>query len=135
LTNCSLACKNILTVGKYPIPSAKPCFPCPLCLTGLNVRESKKGKPYLVCDPCGVQMFVRAEPGIRRLTQLVADPDTQGILERLKAREAEYRKQCPKCGHKFWVTENLTETSWFNGKLTGYKCPECGEIVKSEIAK
>jgi DNA-directed RNA polymerase subunit RPC12/RpoP len=80
-------------------------------------------------------MFVRTEPGIRRLTKLVADAETQGVLERLKTLDTQYRKQCPKCGHKFWVTEKLTETSWFDGKLIGYKCPECGEIVKAELRK
>jgi len=31
------------------------------------VRTTKKGKPYLICDVCGLQMFVRYEAGIARL--------------------------------------------------------------------
>ena len=32
---------------------------------------SKKAKPYLVCDDCGVQSFVRFEKGMKRLERLL----------------------------------------------------------------
>ncbi len=40
--------------------------PCPVCETPLPVRFTHRGKPYLVCDPCGVQVFVRRKEGIER---------------------------------------------------------------------
>lgn len=42
-------------------------FACPLCIRRCQVRTTKKGKPYLICDVCGLQMFVRYEAGIARL--------------------------------------------------------------------
>ena len=42
-------------------------FPCPLCEEELEIKISKKGKPYVVCDVCGVQLFVRRAEGIKRL--------------------------------------------------------------------
>ncbi len=33
-------------------------LPCLICGNEVEVRLSKKNKPYLVCD-CGVQVFVR----------------------------------------------------------------------------
>jgi hypothetical protein len=48
--------------------------------------------------------------------------------------ERRYRKKCPKCGKTFWINPDLAETSWFDGELTGYKCPEkgCSGVVKQE---
>ena len=46
-------------------------FPCPTCGQKHGVRKDKNGKPYLVCDPCGVQMFVRGKQGIENLHQLI----------------------------------------------------------------
>ncbi len=43
---------------------------CFLCGDSLSIRTTCKGKPYLVCDECGIQIFVRYETGIRRLTGL-----------------------------------------------------------------
>jgi hypothetical protein len=39
-------------------------FPCPVCLRPLDVRTSKRKKPYVICSPCGVQMFIRERAGI-----------------------------------------------------------------------
>lgn len=52
-------------------------IPCPLCETPLNIRLTEKdgegeptlkSKPYIVCQDCGVQMFVRYPKGIHRLS-------------------------------------------------------------------
>ena len=112
--------------------STADSFPCPLCLVRLGIRHSKKGKPYVVCDACGVQMFVRTAPGIRRLAKLGADLKAQGILERLAAVERQHRKTCRACRHTFWVSEAVIQTSWFNGAFVGYQCPACGATVESE---
>src|SRR6266446_10889079 len=42
-------------------------FACPLCSRRCQVRITKKGKPYLICNVCGLQMFVRYDAGIARL--------------------------------------------------------------------
>jgi DNA-directed RNA polymerase subunit RPC12/RpoP len=48
--------------------AAIPCF---LCVKELKKRTDKNGKPYFVCDPCGVQIFVRGQEGVANLAQLV----------------------------------------------------------------
>jgi predicted RNA-binding Zn-ribbon protein involved in translation (DUF1610 family) len=95
---------------------------------------TKKGKPYMICDPCGVQMFVRVETGIRRFEQLVADAERNDIWKRLAELQQRYEFHCPRCGKKFWLTPELITTSWVDGELEGYRCPdsECGGIAKPE---
>jgi transcription elongation factor Elf1 len=46
-------------------------FPCPLCENKKEVKISDKGKPYIICDPCGVQLFVRKSEGINRMANYV----------------------------------------------------------------
>ena len=113
----------------------KRLFPCPLCAEGLEIRESKKGKPYVVCYGCGVQIFVRAEPGIRRLSELVKNAEKRNIWDRLSDIESRYKKKCPECGKRFWISEELIKTSWLDGQFVGYRCPEedCDGIVGPEV--
>jgi hypothetical protein len=46
-------------------------FHCPLCSELRELRIDKNQKPYLICDSCGVQLFVRKDSGIRRLETLL----------------------------------------------------------------
>ena len=50
-------------------------FPCSLCFNALEIRTSKKEKPYCVCNICGVQFFIRGKEGIKRFEKLL---DAQG---------------------------------------------------------
>jgi DNA-directed RNA polymerase subunit RPC12/RpoP len=53
-----------------------PFLPCLLCGRKLEKRTSKKnGKPYFVCDSCGIQLFIRKKQGIELLEE------TFGALE------------------------------------------------------
>jgi len=101
-----------------------------------EVRITKKGKPYIICNPCGVQMFVRVDTGIRLFDALVADADRNDVWKRLAELQQRYEFECPKCGKKFWLTPKLIQTSWVDGKVKGYRCPdsECGGIAKQEEA-
>ena len=45
-------------------------IPCLLCGRSLQQRRSKKGKPYFVCNPCGVQLFIRCKLGMEKLEEL-----------------------------------------------------------------
>lgn len=45
---------------------------CILCGQELRQRKDKNGKPYFICDPCGMQIFVRGRQGIENLAQLIA---------------------------------------------------------------
>ena len=109
-------------------------FLCPLCGEGLDVRKTKKKKPDVVCDPCGIQLFVRGEKGIRRFAELVERAESGNIWAKLEALTERCRRECPRCGKEFWVEERLIETSVIHGGFTGYRCPdpECGGIAKPE---
>lgn len=107
-------------------------FPCPVCGEGLDVRTQKRGKPYVICNRCGVQLFIRLEAGIRKFRELVERADFQNIWERLADLEQRYKIECPKCRKAFWVNASQIATSWFDGRFTGYRCPEedCDAIVR-----
>ena len=55
-----------------------PYLHCFLCNDFLEQRVSDKGKPYFVCDPCGVQIFVRKKTGIERLQNIVSQDQSHG---------------------------------------------------------
>lgn len=44
--------------------------PCPICRAACFIRITKKMRPYFHCDDCLVQVFVRGDLGIERLTKL-----------------------------------------------------------------
>lgn len=46
-------------------------YPCAVCGEMRDLLISKKDKPYLVCNPCGVQVFIRGEVGISLLKKIV----------------------------------------------------------------
>ena len=62
---------------------AQPIIGCFLCGRELPVKLTKTGKPYFICDACGVQTFVRRQEGIARLLEKVSEssdpaPDMAG---------------------------------------------------------
>lgn len=60
-----------------PDPTLIPCF---LCGNGLEVKMSKRDKPYLICDWCGVQTFIRGKRGIKSFNQYQAALKSGGII-------------------------------------------------------
>ena len=64
-------------------------FPCPLCGTQLELRESLRVKPYCVCNSCGIQVFFRGQKGISRLRKLLDEHErlTRTNLQSHFARE------------------------------------------------
>jgi len=109
-------------------------FPCPLCNELREVRITKKKKPYLTCDPCGIQLFVRGPAGISGLERLINAGDYRGLWNTLAEMEALYHLKCPKCSCRFWIDPSLVKTSLFDGSLQGFRCPEkkCGATVAWE---
>ena len=55
-------------------------FPCPVCTQAREVRITKKDKPYLICDPCGVQIFVRGPAGIEEFHRLLTRTNQASLL-------------------------------------------------------
>jgi predicted RNA-binding Zn-ribbon protein involved in translation (DUF1610 family) len=121
-------------VSKMAMPDGTRMFPCPVCADPREVRITKKRKPYVTCDPCGIQLFVRGPAGIAAFDRLADRADSEGIWTRLAEIERRYRLKCPKCGCRFWIEPDLIKTSAFNGSLQGFRCPEkkCGAIVAWE---
>jgi hypothetical protein len=56
-----------------------PFLPCFLCGNKLQKRTDKHNKPYFVCDPCGIQFFVRRKQGIERLNNLMRASERHAI--------------------------------------------------------
>jgi predicted RNA-binding Zn-ribbon protein involved in translation (DUF1610 family) len=110
----------------------KPRFPCPVCMEAREVRVTKKKKPYVVCDPCGIQLFVRGSAGIEAFTKLVEQSAKDDLWTRLLKMERMYRLKCPKCGSRFWAGPEQIKTSLFDGSFKGFACPGCGTLVEWE---
>src|SRR5580698_4844020 len=47
-------------------------FPCCVCSANLDMRISKRKKPYCICVRCGIQVFFRGKTGIRRLMEILS---------------------------------------------------------------
>jgi DNA-directed RNA polymerase subunit RPC12/RpoP len=92
---------------------------------------TKKKKPYITCDPCGIQVFVRGPAGIAAFNQLVDRASGEGLWTRLKEMQKRFYLRCPECGHHFWIEPGLAKTSLFDGSLQGFRCPakNCREVV------
>jgi len=46
-------------------------FPCCICSANLDIRLSKRKKPYCTCIQCGIQIFFRGKSGIDRLAKIL----------------------------------------------------------------
>jgi predicted RNA-binding Zn-ribbon protein involved in translation (DUF1610 family) len=114
--------------------NGNPMFPCPVCTQVREVRLTKKDKPYLVCDPCGVQVFVRGPAGIEEFRRLLQHTNSESLLTRLEEMERRYRLICPECGQGFWAEPKLIKTSVFDGTLKGFRCPKknCDAVIAWE---
>ena len=61
-------------------------LPCLFCGNDLEQRKDKNQKPYFVCNPCGMQMFVRREQGAENLQRLIETLHEREIPMRAHAR-------------------------------------------------
>jgi len=62
-------------------------LPCLLCVDQLEKRTDKNGKPYFVCNPCGIQLFVRRPHGIKLLEKLLSDAAKNELPFKHRAEE------------------------------------------------
>jgi hypothetical protein len=92
---------------------------------------TKKKKPYLTCDPCGIQLFVRGPAGIAALNRLLDRGKVEDLSTRLAKMERHFYLRCEACGCQFWIEPRLVKTSLFDGSLQGFRCPakDCREVV------
>ena len=113
------------------INTEEQLFPCPVCLRPLDVRTSKTKKPYVICSPCGVQMFIRERAGIEAFEALVEEGRKDNVLARVAELERRCRLQCAQCSKSFWLSPELIITNRLTGTVTGCRCPQknCRGIV------
>lgn len=52
---------------------------CFLCGDRLDIRSDKNKKCYVICNPCGVQMFVRRKKGMQHLEKLARAAEENAI--------------------------------------------------------
>ena len=111
--------------------NGKNKFPCPVCAQLREVKLTKKKKPYITCDPCGIQLFVRGPEGIAALSRLLDRAEVEDVWTRLAEMERRFYLKCPACGCHFWIEPGLVKTSRFDGSLQGFRCPakDCREVV------
>jgi predicted nucleic acid-binding Zn-ribbon protein len=67
-------------------------LPCFLGGEKLERRIDKNGKPYFVCNNCGIQLFIRKSHGIELLDKLLRDAAKNEIPFKQRADEV-YRIQ------------------------------------------
>ncbi len=48
-------------------------FPCPICGDLKEILPDKNDHPYLICNSCGLQCFIRGNSGIKRFIGLNCD--------------------------------------------------------------
>ena len=92
-------------------------LPCPLCHQELDILSSKKKKPYLICEPCGMQMFIRYQSGIERLNAL--SERGASLLDGFVL--------CNKCDVA--VKRKLRNIKAPLFGEAGFYCPECEELI------
>jgi len=111
--------------------NGKKMFPCPVCAQPREVRQTKKKKPYITCDPCGIQLFVRGPLGIAALGRLLDRATVEDLWTRLAEMDSRFYLKCSACGCRFWIEPRLVKTSLFDGSLQGFRCPakDCRGIV------
>ena len=96
-------------------------FPCPLCRDPLPIKMTKKQKPVMTCDSCGVQLFVRYPKGIER-------------LEKLSDRRASFLAGfvvCERCQVAVKITEKKVQRPWFGHD--GIYCPVCEHLLLKRL--
>lgn len=84
---------------------AERWFPCPLCGVGLPVKADRRGRPYVICEDCGLQLFVRTLSGAERLFAICGSgyavlPDwfVCSRCRRVAVHSKEEKVKCPVCG-------------------------------------
>jgi len=92
-----------------PIEVQEPTYlPCFLCDRQLEIKSSKRKKPYFICDPCGLQAFVRKEQGIQLLAEMTTPvlEIENGVLKTLSQLKRVNQRIEDIEGDKPWFSED-----------------------------
>ncbi len=64
-------------------PEVQGYFPCPTCKQLRTVLLTKRQKPYVTCNDCEVQVFIRGKEGIRRMREMLGHGELSGNVRGL----------------------------------------------------
>jgi hypothetical protein len=64
-----------------------PFLPCHLCGSKLEKRIDKNKKPYFLCEPCGMQVFIRRKRGMDLLEEAFRNSEKAEIPFRAHAQD------------------------------------------------
>ena len=53
--------------------NGEPVVECPLCDEALTVKYTKNKKPYIQCNECGMQMFIRKNRGVTQIEFILGE--------------------------------------------------------------
>ena len=70
VTKRNFSIGKVVTILKNE--SENKYFPCPICNKKLLVKFTKKSKPYIICNSCGIQMFIRNKEGINKFYEILS---------------------------------------------------------------
>jgi DNA-directed RNA polymerase subunit RPC12/RpoP len=101
------------------------------------LASSVKGKPYLTCNECGVQVFVRGKEGIRQLRRVMGHGELTGNVRDLsplldyfaflRGRLREIQKQRPIVGKNADLE--------IEAKLVRSELDRVGKLMKRELVR
>src|SRR5947207_866296 len=102
-----------------------PFLPCHLCGSKLEKRIDKNKKPYFVCDPCGIQLFIRRKRGMDLLEEALRNSDKAEIpfavhaqdlyqIQALLKEIAGVKAEIDKIGHSLFIDD---EKLWMRNSL------------------
>lgn len=92
-------------------------IPCFLCGDLLPIKLTKKDKPVLTCNSCGVQAFIRYPKGIERLNALAEN----------RASLKDNYVLCRECD--LAVRRTPEKIRRFLVGRAGIYCPGCGSLL------
>lgn len=52
---------------------------CPLCSESIELKKSRKGKPYAACKACELMLFINGERGLQHLKSKILERD-EGVF-------------------------------------------------------
>ena len=122
-----------------------PFLPCILCGRKLEKRTDKNGKPYFVCDTCGIQLFVRRKHGIDLLQEAFSNSHSAQLpftvyaknLYEIRALIKEIdgvKEEISKVGFFFLNDEELRIRNALKTKLSNL-LRQLDQMAKEEIKK
>lgn len=83
----------------------KESYKCPICASLRIVKYSRRNKPYIICDECGMQLFVRGKKAEEYFKRYIITGDFEEEVFGMKSDAAYYeslKKELEEVDQKFY---------------------------------